>query len=236
MGDFLVQALAVRVAGEPTYYPSANPDNQHAQVTVIANRTTRNNKEVTDEVTANFWGKNAAIAANFLYPGKQLIIRGRLVSFRKPTGRIKSNGKEEINRVVEIAVGRATLLADSRKYQEAQLQKSLASLKAAGRLPQSVNLTLDEIFPKKMGMVEFNPNTAAQTGKFGYAKVWSKDRGFWGGNAAPAQTTAPAENAAYSPEQIQAQINALQAQLANAGGAGNAANAAGTGVEDPFPM
>jgi hypothetical protein len=66
---------------------------------------------------------------------------------------------------------------------------------------------LDDILPKKSAMIDFNPQLAEQTGKYGHAKVWSKDRGFWG-NATPVQA-AVAVDTNMAVQQLQAQITAL---------------------------
>jgi len=196
MGELLVIGTGCRVAGSPTFIPGNGPEKNHALVTLMVNRRTRAGKTVTDEITANFWGKHASVAANYLGTGKQCDIRGRLQSYSQATGRILPNQKQEIYRKIEVVVTRCELMADSRKMQESELAKNLTALKAQGRLPAAVILTMDDLFSKKAAMVDFNPAVAVQTGSYGYAKVWSKDVGFWGngvGQVAPA--TAPVATA-----------------------------------------
>ena len=212
MGDFLVIGTDCRVAGPPTFIPGNTPDKNHALVTLMVNRKTRGGKVVTDEVTANFWGKNASVAANYLETGKQCNIRGRLQSYSQATGRILPNTKAEIHRRIEIVVTQCGLMADSRKVQEVELAQNLTALKAQGRIPNAVILTMDDLFSKKNAMVDFNPAVAVQTGSYGHAKVWSKDIGFWGNGVGQ---VAPIMQAAVPAGDPGAQIAALETMIAN---------------------
>lgn len=224
MGDFLVNATCCHVAGAPTFFPGAQVENHHAILTLISNRTTRSGKQVRDEVTANFWGKSAMIAANYLYPGKQVNVRGRLVSYTDDTGVIGADGKKKLYRRVEIRVSRVELLTDSAKFQQKRLDLSIANLKAVGRLPAALpGIALAELFPKKSSMVEFNPQLAMQTGRYGYAKVWSNGK-FW-----------QAGNPVVDNQQLIETVQANQALLVNAGaGAGAAAPVVDDLPIDPF--
>lgn len=215
MGDFLVNASCCYVAGSPTFFPGAKVDNHHAILTLMANRTTRSGKQVTDQVTCNFWGKNAMIAANYLYPGKMVNVRGRLVSYTEDTGIINTQGKKKLNRRVEIRVSRVQLLTDSVKFQQKRLNQSIANMQAAGRLPAALpGIELTDLFPKKNSMVEFNPQIALQTGRYGYAQVWSKDRGSWQPGATGAGASTGAD--VVDNQQLINMIKTNQALLANA--------------------
>jgi len=59
-------------------------------------------------------------------------------------------------------------------------------------------------------MVDFNPALSAQTGKYGHANVWSKDKGSW----KPAMT-AVAPGAAVPTTDKATAIAALEVQIAN---------------------
>lgn len=215
MGEFKFIGTSIRIAGDPTFIPNLqDPKRNHAIVTGMINRKI-NGKDLTDEITLNFWDKSASVAANFLPKGKQCNIEGRLQSYTMDTGQVRENGKRILNRRVEVSVARCELLADPRREMEVAFANGLAALKAAGRLPGNVQMGLDDILPKKSAMVDFNPQLAAQTGKYGHARVWSKEREFWG-NAIPAQAAA-ATNTNTAIQQLQAQIaTLLNAQTAAA--------------------
>ena len=192
MGEFKFIGTSIRIAGDPTFIPNLqDPKRNHAIVTGMINRKI-NGKDLTDEITLNFWGKSASVAANFLPKGKQCNIEGRLQSYTMDTGQVRENGKRILNRRVEVSVARCELLADPRREMEVAFANGLAALKAAGRLPGNVQMGLDDVLPKKSAMVDFNPQLAAQTGKYGHARVWGKDRGFWG-NATSVETTVVAD-------------------------------------------
>jgi len=213
MGEFLFIGTSCHVAGPPTYIPGTTPDKNHALVTLMVNRKTRAGNQVTDEITANFWAKNASVAANYLGTGKQCNIRGRSQSYNQATGRILPNNKAEINRRIEVTVTRCELLADSRKAQEAELAVNINRLKAEGRLPAAVILTMDDLFSKKATMVDFNPAVAIQTGSYGHAKVWSKDVGFWGNGIGQVAAIAPAVIPAGNQAEQIASIEKMLAML-----------------------
>ena len=209
MGEFKFIGTSIRIAGDPTFIPNLqDPKRNHAMVTGMINRKV-NGKDLTDEITLNFWGKSASVAANFLPKGKQCNIEGRLQSYTMDTGQVRESGKRILNRRIEVSVARCELLADPRREMEVSFANGITALKAAGRLPGNVQMGLDDILPKKSAMVDFNPQLAAQTGKYGHARVWSKEQGFWG-NVVPAQTTVVANtNAAI--QQLQNQIATLTA-------------------------
>jgi len=110
-----------------------------------------------------------------------------------------------------VVVTQVQLLGDSMKKINERIAKNINVLKQAGRLPAEVVLTAEELLKSdKIQMTDFAPAISAQTGRYGLARVWSKDRGFWDQNLA----TAPA--AAGNPGQaaIIAQIENLQKMLA----------------------
>lgn len=188
MGEFEAILTGARVAGTPTFIPGLDPttNRNHTIVTVMVNRRGRDNKEYSDSLTVHFWGKSANMAANYLSIGKQCNIRGRLQDYTSDTGQVR-NGKRVLNRKVEVNAVRCELLADSLKEVQAAFEAGIITLKNSGRLDPNTQIALSDILPKKNAMVDFNPALAAQTGLYGKAKVWSKDRGFW----TPGQVVAP---------------------------------------------
>jgi hypothetical protein len=237
MGEFLFIGTGCRVAGAPTFIPGITPDKNHALVTLMVNRKTRAGKVVTDEITANFWGKNSSVAANYLGTGKQCDIRGRIQSYSQATGKVLPNQKAEIHRRIEVVVTRCELMADSRKVQEAELATNINALKAQGRLPVSINLSMDDLFSKKSTMVDFNPAVAVQTGNYGHAKVWSKDAGFWGNGVGQAAPVAVNAVPVGDPTAQIANLQTMIAKLQEGSGAVNVPPveiAATQVVADPF--
>ena len=225
-GEFEFRGTSVRIAGDPTFIPNlADPTKNHTIATGMVNRGKhpRTGADMTEEITLHFWNKGASMAANFLPKGKQCNVNGHIRSHVTDTGQVRADGKKILNRDISIVVSRCELLADSRREMEAAFNQGIANMKAAGRLPANVVLTLDEVLPKKEKMVDFNPQLAAQTGKYGHAKVWSKDRGMWNAATAPVQAVATAA----IPDQATV-IAQMQAQLAKLSG-----GVAATVVADP---
>jgi len=212
MGEFKAILTGVRVAGDPTFIPGTDPSKNHAIVTVMVNRKDRQGNNYSDTITTHFWGKAANMAANYLSKGKQCNIEGRLQSYETDTGQVK-NGKRVLNRKVEVNVIRCELLADSMKEIQAVFDASILGLKASGRLDPNAQITLSDVLPKKSSMVDFNPALAGQTGKYGHARVWSKDKGFWTPGTVIG-ATAPAADARMAA--LEAELAALKAVAAGA--------------------
>lgn len=199
MGKILVVGMDVRTASKVTFIPGAEVKRNHAILTIINNRgiNTANQQALQDEVTLNFWGKYAGVASFFLYPGKQINFEGRLQSYTTDTGTVK-NGKKVLIRKNEIVVDMMQLLGDSLKELNRRLGINSIVLKAAGRMQAQETFSVEELLrnPENIPLSDFNAAIAAQTGLYGKARVWSKDRGFWdehlvGGGAgyvAPAAT------------------------------------------------
>lgn len=221
MGEMLFIGSDLRVASEVTFIPGAEPKRNHAILTVINNRGKhpRTQEDMTDEITLNYWGKYAGVAAHYLYPGKQINVRGRLQSYTEDTGQLRPNGGRKLNRKIEVVVDNMQLLGDSMKNINERFANNLTVVKAAGRMPAEVTLSAEELLKTdKIPMTDFNPAVAAQTGRYGAARVWSKDHGFWDQKIGQVTTApaAPAGNAINlnDPSAIAKQIESLQALLA----------------------
>lgn len=203
LGDFKVVGTSVRAAGAPTFIPNlADPTKNHTMVTGIVNRgiNPRNNQQMTERITLHFWNKLASVAACFITTGKQFNVHGNLRIHVTDTGQVR-NGKKILNSDASIRVASLELLSDSKKMLDATFAQGLAAMIASGKLPPNTALTYDDFFPKKEKIQAFNPELSGQTGAYGYAKVWTKDRLFWGGAAVPAGD-------------VNATITALQKQIA----------------------
>ena len=227
MGRMLFIGSDLRVASSVTFIPGAEMKRNHAIVTVINNRGKNSNtqEEMTDEVTLNFWGKYAGVASHYLYPGKQINCEGRLQSYTEDLGQVTAGGKRKLNRKIEIVVTNMQLLGDSMKNLNERFINKITELKNAGRLPMEVALTAKELLnTTREPLTDFNMALASQTGKYGQARVWSKDKGFWDQNLSMAVNTNPnpqvvnPQNSTLdltSPSAIAAHITSLQQLLNN---------------------
>jgi len=217
MGSMLFVGTDLRVASEVTFIPGAtDPKRNHAILTVINNRgkNPTTGADMKDEITLNFWNKYAGVAAHYLYPGKQINVTGRLQSYTEDTGQLRANGGRKLNRKIEVVVDNMELLGDSMKILGERIAKNLGILKAAGRLPAEIVLTAEELLKTdKLPMTDFNPALSTQTGRYGLARVWSKDRLFWDQNPGQSVAAAPAMVDMSNPAAIAKHIEALQALL-----------------------
>jgi single-stranded DNA-binding protein len=214
MGEFKAILTGCRIAGDPTFIPGVDARNHHAIVTVMVNRVDRQGNSHSDDITVHFWGKGANIAANYLTKGKQCNIEGRLQSYTTDTGTTRADGRKILNRKVEVTSIRCELLGDSMKDIQKAFDEGVIALKSQGRLDPNAQINLVDILPKKGPMVDFNPALSAQTGKYGHANVWSKDKGLW--KPAGAGTAAPNANAT-AVAALQAQIDQLKGGAAAPG-------------------
>jgi len=209
MGEFKALLTGVRIAGDPTFIPGADPSKNHAIVTAMVNRKGRDNKDYSEDITVHFWNKTANIAANYLSTGKQCNIEGRLNSRTVDTGQVRADGKKILYRIVEVNAIRCELLGDSLKELQAAFDNGIIALKNSGRLDPNAQINLNDILPKKGPMVDFNPALSAQTGKYGHANVWSKDKGSW-----KPTTATPVADKAIDIAALEAQIAALKKDTA----------------------
>jgi len=212
LGTMLVQLMNVRVAGTPTFMPGADQKRNHCMVTVICNRGKKpeTQEEMSDEITLNFWGKYADFAAKYLDTGREINVEGELRSHRHQTGQVNpTTGKPIIERRVEILVNRCFFGKDSMKELSARVNAKIAGLKGTGRIPMDAIITAEELLAvNRPDAGDYNPVLAAQTGRYGNARVWVKGVGFLGnGVAAPTTTSNTGIDA------LTAQVAALQAQL-----------------------
>jgi len=206
MGEFKALLTGARIAGDPTFIPGTDPSKNHAIVTAMVNRKGRDGKDYSEDITVHMWGKSANVAANYLAKGKQVNIEGRLNSRTIDTGQTRADGKKILYRIVEVTAVRVELLGDSLKEMQMAFDNGIIALKNSGRLAPTTQISLNDVLPKKSPMVDFNPALSAQTGKYGHANVWSKDRGSW----KPAGAAAPVADKAATIESLEAQLEQLK--------------------------
>lgn len=228
MGKMLAVLTDVHVAGQPTFIPAADgdPNKHHTMVTVINNRgKSKSGAELRDEVTLNFWGKYAQVAACHLDKGRKINVEGEIMSHTIDTGQVRPDGKKVLHRRNEIRVNTMTFGGDTRKELVARINTNLAAAKASGRLDPAATITAEDLIAiQRSATVDYNPALAAQTGRYGNAKVYFK-----GGAptfAQPVQPAAPVQNQAI--DAMKAELAALKAMLAAGQGQSGAA------AVDPF--
>ena len=224
MIDGMVFLSNVRVAGDPCFFPSADPLKHRCLVTVIKNRgKNKAGAEMTDEHSLVFWGKYAQTAALYLDKGRAINVLGVERSHTKDTGRLKPSGSKELNRTTSIHVKSFEFGADSKKELVKRISANLAKAKAEGRINPDATITAEElILVTRPAAYDYNPQLAAQTGRFGNARVWIKGQGFLG-----AGVVGQPMGAAIGPDakiaQMEAEIQAMKA------------GAVDVGTADPFP-
>ena len=228
MIDSMVSLSNVRVAGAPTFFPSDDPKKHRCLITVIKNRgKNQQGVELTDEFTLVYWGKYAQTAALYLDKGRAINVDGVLRSYTVDTGRIKPNGKKELNRTTSIHVKGFEFSADSLKALSKRIGGNMALIQAArenGTRDPNAPMTPEELLTvNRPPAYDYNPTTAAATGRYGNAQVYIKGIGMLvAGSPVPmagipvgAPVGTPADTAA-TLARMQAEMNALR--LAAAGG------------------
>jgi len=221
MIDGIVFLSNARVAGDPCFFPSADPKKHRCLVTVIKNRgKNKAGAEMTDEHSLVFWGKYAQTAALYLDKGRAINVFGVERSHTKDTGRLKPSGAKELNRSTSIHVKSFEFGADSKKALVKRINANLAKAKAEGRINPDATITAEELIEvTRPAAYDYNPQLAQQTGRYGNARVWIKDVGFLGAGA----VAQPVEGA-VDPNTKIAQMEQEIAQMK-----------AGAGTVDAFP-
>jgi hypothetical protein len=196
-----------RLAADPVLFPGRNADGTYnpqldrATVTVIINRGQGN----PTAVRITCFGIAARILSLYCMKGKQVDIEGNLTSFLRDTGEIDPNtGKTKKVNEVGVAVngGGISLGADPMSVTDLVVKRNLGAalqgLKDKGLMaPQdNIDVIVNAISAQallssnKEPMRDFNPNESGATGKFGNARVWTQDRGWWDQNVAVATAQA----------------------------------------------
>jgi len=236
----IVQLSNVYVAGNPTFFPHNDPSKHRTILTAIHNSKTRDGRDIRDEYTLVFWGKYAQMAALYLKKGRCINVMGRLKSHSIDTGRVKANGKREIYRITTVHVDKFEFGRDSMKELSARINANIQRAKAEGLLPPNCTVTAEYLLHvDAQPFVDYNPAVVAQTGMYGNARVFIKGQGFLGPQTmtqpgAPAAPTAQGNEALNA---LEAQIRALQEQLAQANQGQTApVNTQGQAVATPDPF
>jgi len=216
MIDNILTLSNVRAAGEPTFFPSDDPKKHRCLLTVIKNRgkNKTTGQEMTDEISLVFWAGYAQKAALYIDKGRAINIHGVLRSHTKPTGVIKPNGKQELQRNTNFHVKSFEFSADSKKELVKRVGQNIARAIQEGLLPPNCTITPDYLIAiTKTPAYDYNPQLAAQTGRYGCARVYIKGQGFLGNGAVagPPVAVADAELA-----RMEAEVARLKQAKANA--------------------
>jgi single-stranded DNA-binding protein len=207
MGKILVQILNGHVTGDTTYFVDASGDPKKNQL--IMNVTTNGPKKKdgtrdADTIPCKVWGKYAGIAAHQLANGSGVNIDGELKTWRRDTGKVDPQGKRIFEEKISVKVNTFLHTGATNSEGLALAKKNIAEFEAAkarGEVHPAAICTPEIMLKKPEPVVvpDFNIAVAAQTGKYGFAKVWTKDRGYIGpqnaGASAAAVNTAPAASA-----------------------------------------
>lgn len=207
MIDSIISLSNVRVAGAPTFFPGADPKKNRCLLTVIKNRgKNAAGAEMTDEIGLVFWGKYAQTAALYLDKGRAINVTGVLRSHTKDTGQVRTDGKKILHRDISVHVKSFEFSADSKKELVKRLGQNIAKAKQEGLLPPDCSITPEYLIAvTKTPAYDYNPETSAQTGMYGNARVYIKGQGFLGNGVAP--SAAPSDD---SLAKMQAELDALK--------------------------
>lgn len=222
MIDSIISLSNVRVAGAPCFFPAADPNKHRCLVTVIKNRgKNKAGAEMTDEIGLVFWGKYAQTAALYLDKGRAINVDGVLRSYKQDTGRLKPSGKKEITRTTNVHVQGFEFGADSKKALVKRITQNLIKAKSDGRLDPNATITAEElILVERPAAYDYNPQLAAQTGRYGNAQVWIKGQGFLGAGVVPPANGQPVETAESKIARMEQELAVMKA---------------GGGTAQPFP-
>lgn len=217
----------VRVVAPPCFFPHATDPKKHKCMLTVA-KNHGNHRQTGQPLPASyyelsFWGKRAQTCALYLNTGKlisvEVIPRSRL----HDTGRQKANGKKEIYRLTNWIVWNFEFGADSMKELSARVNGNLLVAKAAGMLDPNATVTAEVLLKTdRPAKYDYTPALAEQTGLYGNARVWIKDRGFIGGGIAGPGTVIHGTGAVVQPgaviappaTDLAAQMDALSAKMA----------------------
>ena len=177
----------VRVASDPCFFPSPDPKKHRCLVTVIKNLgKNKAGQEMTSEYSLTFWGPYAQTAALYVDKGRAINVEGVVKSYTQDTGRMKPNGKKELVRITNIHVKSFEFGADSKKELVKRITQNIIKAKNEGRLNPDATITAEElILVQRPAAYDYNQALAAQTGRYGNARVWIKGQGFLGAGVAP---------------------------------------------------
>jgi len=228
--------INVNVAGEPTFYPHADPKHHKCEVTAIKNlgKNKQTGVEMKQTYNLTFWGGYAQKAALYLDKGRCICLKGEPMNYAVPTGRIKDNGKKEFNTKNTTKVEGFEFGPMSKKEMIDLVSTNMAMIQAAidagTRSPQKVATAEELVAVHPITAYDYSPELAALTGRYGNARVWTKE-GWMGASAAPVGVVADDAQIA----KMEAELARIKAAKVAAEAAVPAAAAANASV-DPFPQ
>lgn len=210
MGNARFEFTNARCVNDPIFIPNlADQTKNHTLITVIVNRgKTKGGKQMTTVLPLSFWGPYAAVAANHLKKGRQINVTGDVTSFLMDTGAV-INGKPQRYLRVEGRAAKFEFAGETLKDLVARIEKNIATLKAAGRIPAAVNVSGQELLSVERSKTQkFDMTLASQTGSFGNARVFIKGQGFLKAGAAVAQSAPVATPRMVDIDKVQAALSA----------------------------
>jgi hypothetical protein len=232
MNKTRINLTNVRVASAPIFFPADDPKKHQCALTVIKNRgKNKAGQELTEVYRIRFWGKYAQTAALYLKVGRAICVDAvSKGTYNKETGMVGPNGKPMIQHETVYDVQGFEFGPDSKKNWIERLTLRLEEARRTGLIPPNCTLGAEFLLTTNaIPKYDYNPQLAAQSGKYGNARVWVKGIGFLGnGTGAPV-----AAGAGASP--VDAEKAALQARIAELERlAGGQAAVAGAGDVNPF--
>lgn len=236
MGTMMGIIIGSHVAGESTFIPGADINRHHTILTVITNRGNITGadgqvRQLSAEMTCNFWRKGACTAALYLEKGREVHMIGDIRSFTIDTGQVRPDGRKILHRRNELHVRNFWFGADTKKSLVARLMTNIQRLQQSGRMPATLAVDAalaEELIAVQRGpYYDYNPQLAVTTGRYGHAKVFIKGQGWLNPSVATAGTAVPgaipgaaAPGAAMDDLAIlKAKVALMEAEAAAAGAA-----------------
>jgi len=178
--DSITHLTNVHIAGPPTFFPAADPNNHRCMLTVIKNRgKNKKGEEMKEEFSLTFWGKYAQTAAIYLDKGRCINAQVAPRTYVKDTGQVRADGKRILDRQTTFNVISMEFGGDTMKELTTRVTANIQLAKSQGLLPPDTTITADYLLkntrPQKY---DYSPELAAQTGTYGNARVYLKGTGF----------------------------------------------------------
>jgi hypothetical protein len=224
------------VAQDPIYVVEDDATKNRVLLSLMCNNginpTTQQPRQAT-VLGLTGWNKMADVVSNYVYGGRTIFVEGRITSILKSTGIVK-NGKEVLHRDTNFRIDRIKLLGDSRKMLMARITERLESAKKDGILDMNATLSAEYLLHiEPQAQIQFNMAVAEQTGRYKFARVWSKQRNFWVANLPPSVPGLP--NAADQLAAKEKELAEAKAKIAALEGNTGVIPAAEAVVEEPAP-
>jgi hypothetical protein len=217
MGNAIAILTGAHVAGVPTFFPAADGDpKKHTLIlnVMINGRKKKDGSRSVTTVPVKFWGKYATVAAHQLKVGSAINVFGVYTTWQRDTGEVK-NGKKVIEEKTSVRCDEFFHAGMTNKQIAAMIDANLSAYYAgiaAGTIHPQTKLTSEMLMKKPELSVygDYNPALAAQTGMYGYARVFVKGIGFLKGDGKVVQPAVPITNDPAAVDAIARRIIELQ--------------------------